>query len=89
MIDTLDKCNSGLDELLKLITNKELDLLSRVKQLMVSCNRLDIKERLRLDSSYLKISFKLNSSHISYAINAFIDFKVQELVEQKKYNSKL
>ena len=64
MVDALDECESGLDELLKLITNKEPGLLSRVKWLVASHNRLDIEERLRSDSSCLKISLELNSSHI-------------------------
>ena len=55
---------------------------------MASHNRLDIEERLRSDSSCLKISLELNSSHSSYAINAFIDFKVSELVKLKDYDSK-
>ena len=89
IVDALDECDSGLDELLELITNKKLNLLSRVKWLMASRNRLDIEERLRSNSSCLKISLKLNSSYISCTIDTFIDFKVQELAEQKKYDSKL
>ena len=55
----------------------------------MSHNRPNIKERLRSDDSHLKISLELNLSYILYTIDTFIDFKIQELVEQKKYNSKL
>jgi hypothetical protein len=48
-----------------------------------SRNRPDIEERLRPAGSRAKISLELNSSHISRAINAFIDFKVSKLMELK------
>ena len=56
---------------------------------MASHNRPDIEEQLRPDSFFLKISLELNSSHILHAVNVFIDIKVSELVEWKKYNSGL
>jgi NACHT domain len=89
MVDALDECDSGSNELLKVITNREPGLSSRVKWLVTSRNRLDIEESLRPDGSRLKISLELNSFHISHAVDAFIDFKVQELAEQKRYDDTL
>ena len=89
IVDALDECDSGLSQLLDTIALSGPESSSQVKWLVASYNRPDIKERLRSDGSHLKISLELNLSHILHAINTFIDFKVWELVEQKKYNIKL
>ena len=89
IVDALNEYDSSLFQLLDTIAFFESDLFSWVKQLVVSYNKPDIEERLKSNSFYLKISLKLNLSYISYAINTFINFKIQELVEQKKYDNKL
>ena len=76
IVDALDKCNFDLSQLLDAIALSGSESLPWVKWLIVSHNKPDIKERLRSDSSCLKISLELNLSHISCAVNAFIDFKV-------------
>ncbi len=48
-----------------------------------------MQRQLRPDSLRLKICLELNSSHISHAVNAFIDFKVRELAERSDYNREL
>src|SRR5438876_1092401 len=89
MVNTLNEYNIELSQLLDLITHNDSKPSSNAKWLMASQNRLDIKERLRPNGFCLKISLELNSFHIFCTINAFIDFKVQELAEQKKYDNKL
>ena len=89
MIDALDECDFELHQLLDLITRFNSEPSSKVKWLVASRSRPDIEERLRPDNLHLKISLELNLSHISYAVNTFINFKVQKLAEQKKYNNKL
>ena len=81
MIDALDECDFELHQLLDLITRFNSEPSSKVKWLVASRSRPDIEERLRPDNLHLKISLELNSSHILYTVNAFINLKVQELVE--------
>jgi hypothetical protein len=88
MVDALDECTSDLSHPLSLIA-RHTSKLSKVKWLISSRNRSDIKELLRPTSSCAKISLEVNSSHISYAVNAFIDFKVPKLTELKAYKSDL
>ena len=62
---------------------------SKVKWFVSSRNRPDIEERLRPAGSCAKISLELNSSHISCAVNAIIDFKVSKLMELKGYKAEI
>jgi hypothetical protein len=84
LVDTLDECDSELSRLLDLNAHNT-SKPSRVKWLVSSRNGPDIEEQLRRT----KISLKLNSCHILQTVNAFIDFKVQELTEQNNCNSRL
>jgi hypothetical protein len=88
MVDALDECDSGLSQLLDLITRNSSEP-SRVKWLVSSRNRYDIEEWLRPAGSRAKLSLELNSFHISQAVNAFINLKVSKLTEQKRYKSEL
>ena len=88
MIDALDECESGLSQLLKLITHT-FEPPSRVKWLVSSRIRSDIEKQLKSDGLGLRINLESNSSHISHAINAFIDFKVAKLAEDNEYDSEL
>ena len=88
MVDALDECDSNSSQLLDLIARNTSEP-SRVKWLVSSRNRPDIEERLRPAGSRAKISLELNSSHISRAINAFVDFKVSKLTELKAYKPEL
>ena len=49
LIDALDECNEGLQQLLDTITDKSFTPKSKVKWLVASRNRPDIAERLRPD----------------------------------------
>ena len=89
MVDAFDEYKFGLSQLLKLIVSHTSKPLSWIKWLVLSCNWSDIKMMLKVDKLYLNISLKLNSSHISQAMNTFIDIKVSEIGEQNRYDSKL
>jgi hypothetical protein len=89
VVDALDECDSGLPQLLDIIAPRQPEPLSKVKWLVASRNRPDIEERLRPDSLRLKISLELNLSHISRAVDAFIDVKVGELAKEKRYDDKI
>jgi len=56
---------------------------------VTSRNQPAIEEYLRHDELHLNTSLELNSSHISRAVVAFIDFKVCELAKRKAYDSNL
>ena len=87
MIDALDECESQLSELLDLIARTSKSS-SRVKWLVSSRNRADIEKQLNPDGPHL-LSLELNSSRISDAVNAFINFKVSKLAEDHDYDSEV
>ncbi|KAF2229457.1 hypothetical protein EV356DRAFT_475377 [Viridothelium virens] len=79
LVDALDECTSGLSELLHIITADSLAQRSRVKWLITSRNLPSIEQSLHTSSMSDRISLELNASHISKAVTAFIDFKMQRL----------
>jgi hypothetical protein len=89
IIDALDECESGLLQLLDLIIRNASASSSRVKWLVSSRNRHDIEECLRLDNSRIKLSLKLNTLHVSSAVDVYIDHKLLELTQLKQYDSVL
>jgi NACHT domain len=89
MIDALDECDSRLDGLLRLIGDKDSGLSTKVKWLVTSRNQPAIQARLKPDGLRLSTSLELNSSHVSQAVNTFIDFKVRELARLNTYDSEL
>jgi hypothetical protein len=89
MVDALDECNSDLSQLLDLIARNDSEPSSKVKWLVTSRAMPEIEQRLRPDGLGLKAVLDLNSSHISHAVNAFIDVKVSELAKQRNYDNEL
>lgn len=89
LIDAPDECNEGLQQLLDTITDDKFAMKSKAKWLVASRNRPDIAERLRPDDARMKISLELNPEHVTRAVNAFIDSKVQELALRKQYDPAL
>ena len=85
VVDALDECASGLFQLLSLITYNEFTAPSRVKWLITSRNRKDIEEELTFKKPCLKVSLERNSSRVSCAVDHFVDSKVQELAQKKRY----
>lgn len=61
----------------------------RAQWLVINRNHPAIEEYLRLDELHSNTSLKLNSSHISCAVDAFVDFKVCQRAKRKAYNSSL
>jgi hypothetical protein len=89
LIDGLDECNEGLEQLLETITDDRFAPNPKVKWLVASRNRPDIAERLTPDNAYMMISLEMNDEHIARAVDAFIKFKVQKLASRKHYGSVL
>jgi hypothetical protein len=78
IINALDECKANLDQLLDLISRTALTT-PRVKWIMSSYNELNIKARLRVNNTQMRLSLELNKEHVSYTIQMFIDFKVSKL----------
>jgi hypothetical protein len=84
MIDALDECRDGRQELLDLIvettaTHRE------IKWVITSRNEYDIIELLDSATQVDPISLELNEASVSEAVNAFIQHKVDELAKKKSY----
>ena len=59
---------------------------SKLKWRVAKRNRPDIAERLTSDDVQKKISLQLNVEHVTKAVSAFVDAKMQRLASQKKYD---
>ncbi|KAL2862490.1 WD40-repeat-containing domain protein [Aspergillus lucknowensis] len=89
MVDGLDECDSDLSRLLDLITRNVSKPESKVKWLVTSRYRHDIENWLQPNGHCQKINLELNSTHISRAVNTFIDNKVSELARRMRYDDNL
>lgn len=89
LIDALDECNVGRKDLLDFIAQNAADKSSKAKWLVSGRNNLDIKELLRPAGCHCMISLELNARHVAKAVNLFIDFKMDQLVERKEYHKTL
>ena len=88
MIDALDECDSGIIQILEWINSNRSDSPSTVKWLVTSRNEPSIKECLEINS-HRHTSLEINSSHVSNAVNAFVETKVNRLAKQKRYSCDL
>lgn len=79
IIDALDECETGLPQLLELITKTALASSTRVKWIVSSRNRPDIDQRLALGDARVRLSLELNAKHVSHAIDVYIDHKISQI----------
>ena len=86
IIDALDECITDLEKLLRLIVQKSAS--PRVKWIVSSRNRPDIEEWLERVGNKVRLCLELNAESISTAVSIYIQHKVLQLVQQKKYNDK-
>ncbi|KAK5989879.1 Vegetative incompatibility protein HET-E-1 [Cladobotryum mycophilum] len=79
IVDALDECSSGMDQLLDLIKN--LSVSSRVKWIVSSRNWPQIEHKLALSdiNGDLSLSLEVNADLISNAVDAYIDYKINQL----------
>ncbi|EUC39573.1 hypothetical protein COCMIDRAFT_61008, partial [Bipolaris oryzae ATCC 44560] len=89
LVDALDECDSGLPTLLQIITDSNLARRSKVKWLVTSRNVQGIERYLQPDSAGIKVSLEVCASHVSKAVTAFVNFKVQHLATTNKYDAGL
>ncbi|KAI9150446.1 WD40 repeat-like protein [Paramyrothecium foliicola] len=76
VVDGLDECETGLEDLLDLINNTVANVAYRVKWLVTSRNRDDIEQKLALVDLKSRISLELNASHVTTAVHDYIKERV-------------
>lgn len=83
IVDALDECDAGLDQLLGFLVRRSL-AYPRVKWIVSSRNWPSIEKDLeRISNS--KLCLELNEGNMSAAVDSFISHKVSELAEKNKY----
>jgi hypothetical protein len=89
LVDALDECTSGLPELLHIITDDSLGQRSRIKWVMTSRNMPEIERYLQPDLLGVKVSLEISKDHVSKAVAAFVDYKMQRLATALQYDPEL
>ncbi|KAJ6275240.1 WD40-repeat-containing domain protein [Bipolaris maydis] len=90
VIDALDECVTDLPKLLDFIARQSPTSMpthsSRNKWIVSSRNWPDIEEQLGKAESNIPLSLELNADSVSAAVGIFIQHKVSQLSQQKKYD---
>ncbi|KAL2890560.1 Vegetative incompatibility protein HET-E-1 [Ceratocystis lukuohia] len=84
VVDALDECSTGQKDLLQFITKP-----SPAKWIVSSRNSPDIKHILDKVEQKITIHLELNQDSVSAAVDSFINFKVDELAQENRYNRKM
>ncbi|KAF5545303.1 vegetatible incompatibility het-e-1, partial [Fusarium phyllophilum] len=84
MVDALDECIKDQEKLLDLIIRS-----TNVKWIVTSRNWLEIEQVLDRSTQKVRLHLELNQDSISKAVEAFIEWKVEKLATEKKYDAKL
>jgi hypothetical protein len=88
IIDALDECQTDLQPLLKLITEHALS--SRLRCLVSSRARDEIRSLLDLSGCCAELDLDENAlENVKTVVNAYIDYKITELTQRKRYSPKL
>ncbi|KAF2455214.1 hypothetical protein BDY21DRAFT_324439 [Lineolata rhizophorae] len=89
IVDALDECDSGLQELLELIGKDSLSLPPTVRWIVASRYRKEIECRLERGDPRQLTRLKLDSDKVSNAVRAFIAEKVETLAQEGHYDEQL
>ncbi len=84
IIDALDECVVDLPKLLDFIV-QNLSISPRIKLIVSSRYRLDIEEKIEGAEYSSRLCLELNSESISLAVGIYIQHKVLQLAQRKKY----
>jgi len=87
IIDALDECVVDLPKLLDFIVQKS-PVSPRVKWIVSSRNWPDIEERLERAGHKVRLCLELNTESVSTAVSIYIQHKVLQLAQRKKYDDK-
>ncbi|KAF5585228.1 vegetatible incompatibility het-e-1 [Fusarium subglutinans] len=82
IVDALDECITDQENLLDLIIRS-----SNVKWIVTSRNWPDIEQVLERSTQKVRLHLELNQDSVSKAVEAFIDWKVEELAAKKGYDT--
>ncbi|CAI7655697.1 unnamed protein product [Penicillium viridicatum] len=85
IIDALDECTGDLSLLLDLIVEASSSGNARVKWIVSSRNWPIIEDYFGDATQKTSLSLELNATSISEAVAIYIQFKVQQLAEKKRY----
>jgi hypothetical protein len=87
VIDALDECTVGWEKLLHFIARCS-SLSPRVKWLVSSRNWPPVEEQLDKAESKVRLCLELNAESVSAAVHIYIEHKVRQLTQGKKYDDK-
>ncbi|KAK6400876.1 hypothetical protein LTR81_023917 [Elasticomyces elasticus] len=85
VVDALDECTSGLQELLGFISQRS-SLTPRVKWLISSRNWPPIEEHFYKIQRMVPLRLELNAESVSEGIRTYIEHKVGQLAQERGYN---
>jgi hypothetical protein len=85
LIDALDECVTDLPKLLHFVA-KQSSASSRIKWIVSSRNWPSIEEQLEQAGHKIRLSLELNAESVSAAVGVFIQYKVSQLAQHKKYD---
>jgi hypothetical protein len=88
IIDALDECVTNLPKLLEFIA-KQSSASSCVKWIISSRNWPDIETQLERAGHKVKLSLELNAKSVAAAVDVFIQQKVDQLAEERRYKTEL
>ncbi|KAH6717349.1 hypothetical protein BKA61DRAFT_478141 [Leptodontidium sp. MPI-SDFR-AT-0119] len=88
IIDALDECVTGLQQLLQFI-DKTLPVCPHVKWIISSRNWPSIEEQQHISDQKVQLRLELNEDSISAAVSTYIEHRLGELAKRKKYNAEL
>ncbi|KAH7459139.1 Vegetative incompatibility protein [Fusarium oxysporum f. sp. matthiolae] len=83
IVDALDECVDGLEDLLTVIAKLSAPSSTRLKILISSRNLSSIATKLNLVKQKMVLRLELNAASVSQAVNLFINHKVHELATMK------
>jgi len=87
IIDALDECITDLGKLLQLIVQKSIS--PRVKWIVSSRNSPDIEEWIERAGYRVRLCLELNAESVSTAVGIYIQHKVFQLAQWKKYDNNI
>jgi hypothetical protein len=88
VVDALDECVTNLPKLLEFVA-KQSSASSRVKWIVSSRNWPDIKAQLERAGHKVQLSLELNAKSVAAAVDIFIQQKVDELAQEKRYKAQV
>ena len=90
LVDALDECdNQSLKDFLTLLSQERSASSRKIKWVVTSRNEPIIREILQCAHLGHDTSLELNSSHVSQAVESFINLKVNDLAARKEYKDEL